>query len=210
MVELRLYTLPFVKVCTYCPGINEDIKKLWRIPQVSYHWERDQPKQAEQGWALQPEALEVFTMFMWQSWCWTFTAPHCITSGKAGSEDWLKVCIKIKRVRLWKSTLTFPLQFHLIHLVYTKCTHAQEKHWASGQVTINSSRAFQALRTHKSTWKITINPSSSCHDKCPTLSQSAQTKLGWLLNTACGFVSHPHMDTSNKVALLQDKGGAKR
>lgn len=49
-------------------------KKLWQIPQVSYHWERDQPKQAAQGWAFQPEALEVFTVFMWQSWGLDF---HC-------------------------------------------------------------------------------------------------------------------------------------
>lgn len=66
MVGLHLYTLPFVRSTHYCPSINGDIKKLWQIPQVSYHWERDQPKQAEQGWAFQPEALEDFTVFMWQ------------------------------------------------------------------------------------------------------------------------------------------------
>ncbi len=74
MVGLRLYTLPFVRAHSYCSSINGDIKKLWQIPQVSYHWERDQPKQAEQGWAFQPEALEVFTVFMWQSWGLDF---HC-------------------------------------------------------------------------------------------------------------------------------------
>lgn len=82
-----MYTLPFVRALSYCPGINGDIKKLWRIPQVSYHWERDQPKQAEQGWAFQPEALEVFTVFMQQSWVWTFTAPHfhaVMKTAKAG------------------------------------------------------------------------------------------------------------------------------
>lgn len=66
-VGLHLYTLPFVRTHSYCPRINGDIKKLWQIPQVSYHWERDQPKQAEQGWAFQPEALEDFAVFMWQS-----------------------------------------------------------------------------------------------------------------------------------------------
>lgn len=74
MVGLRLYTLPFVRAHSYCSSINGDIKKLWQIPQVSYHWKRDQPKQAEQGWAFQPEALEVFTVFMRQSWGLDF---HC-------------------------------------------------------------------------------------------------------------------------------------
>lgn len=113
MVELGLYTLPFVKVRTYCPSINEDIKKLWRIPQVSYHCERDQPKQAELGWAFQPEALEVFTVFIWQSWGWTFTAPHFVTATE--SHNWknrqsgpiqgLHQNKGEKKVKLGKSTL---------------------------------------------------------------------------------------------------------
>lgn len=65
--------------------------------------------------------------------------------------------------------------------------------WALGQVTKNSSPGFQALRTHKSTHKINIKPSSSCHGKCPTLSHSEQTNLLWLLNRACRFVSHPYV-----------------
>lgn len=74
-VGLHLYTLPFVSAHSYWPCINGNIKKKpGQIPQVIYHWEWDRPKQAEQGWALQPEALEVFTVFMWQSWALYF---HC-------------------------------------------------------------------------------------------------------------------------------------
>lgn len=54
-------------------------------------------------------------------------------------------------------------------------------------------KGFQAVQTHKSTRKINIKPSSSCHGSCPTLSQSEQTNLLWLLNRACSFVSHPYM-----------------
>lgn len=53
------HTAPFVGAyCCFCP-INGNIKKLCWIPEVSYHQERDRPKQAEQGWAFQAEALLV-------------------------------------------------------------------------------------------------------------------------------------------------------
>lgn len=73
--------------------------------------------------------------------------------------------------------------------------------WAQGQVTKNSPQGVQVVQTHKSTHKININPSSSCHGSCPTLSHSEQTNLLWLLNRACRFVSHPHMYPSKKVSF---------
>lgn len=57
----------------------------------------------------------------------------------------------------------------------------------------NPPKGFQAVQTHKSTRKINIEPSSSCHGSCPTLSRSEQTNLPRLLNRACSFVSHPYM-----------------
>lgn len=109
-----------------------------------------------------------------------------------------------KEAKLRTSTLDWPSEeFHSIHSVYTKHTHAQGNtvFGAQGKVTKFSPQGFQAVLTHKSTGKINIKPSFSCHGSCPTLSQGEQTNLVWLLNRACRFVSHPYVYPSNKVSF---------
>lgn len=101
------------------------------------------------------------------------------TTGKTGNQGRFKVCTKIKARKRsnWGNPpfpdlpIAVPLNTQCLYKMHT-CLRDACVFWALGQVTINSSLGFQALRTHKSTCKININPSSSYHGKCPTLSKS--------------------------------------
>lgn len=195
---LRLHTLPFVRAPNYCHSINGDIKKLWWIPQVSYHWERDQPKQAEQGWAFKPEALDVFTVFMWQSYGLDF---HC-ASLQYRHENVETVKAALCPLQQGKTASTDrpgggPLCLYKTHTCVRETLYFDLK----GKWRKIPPSAFKRFGLISQQHKINIKPSSSCHGKCPTLSQSKQTNLLRLLNSAWRVVSHPYMYPSNKVSF---------
>lgn len=105
----------------------------------------DQPKQAEQGWAFQPEALEVFMVFYVAEVVFGLSLHLSSTQARMSGErqkqttdvipiflsETMFVSMRISKTILTKSQrkqrkskrLTFTVEFHLI-LVYTKITHA--------------------------------------------------------------------------------------
>lgn len=78
-----MYTFPFVRAWSYCPGINGDIKALENST-AKLSLGGDRPRQAKKGWAFQPEGLEVFMRFIWQN-CMGFGLSLSTVSSKTVS-----------------------------------------------------------------------------------------------------------------------------